>query len=108
MSLRLRKGRLVSVVHKKTAPYTGASGSLYRLEFFDSDTFQGLLLPPQRRVTRTAAGVRLAVTWALIPQGNPDVSEFDHLYFPDDPRAFVVTAIRRYPRHLRYDLELKQ
>jgi len=95
MSLRLRKGRLVSVVHKKTAPYTGASGSLYRLEFFNSDTFQGLLLPPQR-------------SWALIPQGNPDVSEFDHLYFPDDPRAFVVTAIRRYPRHLRYDLELKQ
>ncbi|MGI6725241.1 MAG: hypothetical protein ACOX62_03440 [Christensenellales bacterium] len=51
MSLRLRKGRLVSVVHKKTAPCVGASGSLYRLEFFQSDTFDGLLLPPQRRVT---------------------------------------------------------
>ena len=56
-------------------------------------SFMAHIVPPQRRVTRTASGVRLAVMWSVIPQGFPAVHEQDNLYFPDDARAYSVTAI---------------
>ena len=100
--------RLVTVTRIATGPVADATGGIGRLQFFGSTSFQAVLLPPQRRVTRTVAGIRLAVTWTLIPRGKPEVFEQDNLYFPGDPKAYVVTAIKQYPRHLEYNLELKQ
>lgn len=109
-TLRLRSRRFVTVTCHPTDSVVDETGGIGRLEYSFSHwfSFLGLLLQPQRRVTRTAAGIRLAVTWALIPRGDPGVKEQDHLYFAGDTRAYVVTAIKKYPRHLAYNLELRQ
>ena len=105
---RLSRRRLITVTRIATGPVLDFTGGIGRLQYYGSTTFQGLLLPPQRRVTRTLSGIRLAVTWTLIPQGNPVVLEQDNLYFPGDTKAYVVTAIKKYPRHTEFNLELKQ
>ncbi|NLX83536.1 MAG: hypothetical protein GXZ04_06960 [Clostridiales bacterium] len=106
--MRLRKRSLCQVTCKKTAAYVDTTGGIARLETPQGFHFSGLRLPPQKRVTRTPSGIRLALTWKLIPKGSPAVSERDRLYFEDDPRCFVVTAVQVYPRHVAYHLELSQ
>lgn len=105
--MRLRQNRLVFITCAPTAPVPDSTGGIARLEMEPSRRFQflGVLLPPQRRVTRTAGGVRLAVTWQVLPDGSPPVREQDHLYFPGDTRAYVVTAIKQGARCQSYSLE---
>lgn len=106
--MRPRASSLKRVTCAKTAAYVDATGGIARLETTERFSFWALRLPPQKRVTRTPAGIRLAITWKLIPQGTPEVAARDHLYFEEDPRTFVVTAVQVYPRHLAYHLELSQ
>lgn len=108
--LRLRRRRLVTIRCRPTGPVVDATGGIGRLQFTSEHTFSflGLIVPPQRRVARTASGVRLAVMWSVIPQGFPAVHEQDNLYFPDDARAYSVTAIKRYPRHMVLNVEVLQ
>lgn len=108
MAWRLRKAQLLQVTCRPTAPVPDATGGIARIKLAQSNafSFKGLLLPPQRRVTRSVSGVRLATVWTLIPQGFPEVLEQFYLYFPDDPSTYVVTSVKRYPRHLAFNLEL--
>lgn len=98
--------RLLPLRCEKTAQLTDLTGGVYRLKTAESLTFSALLLPPRRRIVRALSGVRLAVTWTIIPEGSPDVSQKDILYLPGDARAYLVTGLRRYPRHMEIDLEL--
>lgn len=70
--------------------------------------FNAVRLPPQRRVARAIAGVRMSTVWRLIVQGFPPVQERYNVYFEGDFRAYVVTAVRVLPRHMELDLELLQ
>jgi len=110
MALRLRQQRLISVSCHPTAPRADTTGGFGLVERAQSHwfTFKGILLPPQRRVTRSLAGVRLATVWSLVCEGFPPVRERDNLYLPGDARAYTVTALKRYPRHLALNLELLQ
>lgn len=106
--MRLRKTGLRQVVCARTAPFVDATGGVARMETGENFPFWGLLLPPRRRIARSPSGVRLAVTWQLIPEGSQDVREKDHLYLAGDSRAYVVTAVVAYPRHTALHLELAQ
>ena len=108
MAWRLRKARLVQVTCRPTAPIPDPTGGIARIKLAEEAAFafKGLLLPPQRRVTRSVSGVRLATVWSLIPQGFPAVKEQDYLYFPGDTSTYIVTSVKRYPRHLAFNLEL--
>ncbi len=110
MALRLRQQRLITVSCHPTVPRADTSGGFGVVEQSSPSwfTFKAVLLPPQRRVTRGVAGVRLATVWAVIPEGFPAVHERDNLYFPDDARAYTVTALKRYPRHMALNVELLQ
>jgi hypothetical protein len=108
-NLRLRQRRLLFITCAPTVPVQDVTGGISRLEKQAPYRFNflGILLPPQRRVTRTAGGVRLAVTWQVLADGFPEVKEQDHLYFPNDNRTYVVTAIRRGTRFLSFTVERK-
>lgn len=106
--IRLRPRRLVAVRRVRTTVFADTTGGLARLESALSINFQGLLLPPQKRLVRSPSGVRLAQAWQLIPQGRPEVWDYDHIYIGIDPRCFVVTAVHHYPRHMVLHLELAQ
>lgn len=106
--IRLRKTGLRGISCARTAPFVDANGGVALMETGQVLAFRGRLLPPQRRIARSPSGVRLAVTWQLIPEGRPDVREKDHLYLAGDSRAYVVTAVVRHPRHLALHLELAQ
>lgn len=110
MSLRLVSRHLVSITCRPTAAVVDSTGGIARLQKTSaySFTFLGVILPPRRRVTRAVSGVRLATLWSVIAQGSPGVKEQDRLYFPGDNRVYSVTAIKRYPRHTVYDLEVLQ
>ena len=73
--MRLRRLGLRRVTCVRTAPYVDATGGLARLETALRFPCRGLLLPPQKRITRTPSGVRLALTWKLIPEGWPDIQD---------------------------------
>ncbi len=102
----LRRRRLISVRCDKTAQLADATGGVYRLKTVESITFSAVLLPPRRRIVRTLSGIRLAVTWTVIPDTFPNVSQKDYLYLPGDLRAYLVTGLRSFPRHMEIDLEL--
>jgi len=102
----LRRRRLISVRCDKTAQLSDTTGGVYRLKTAESITFSAVLLPPRRRIVRTLSGIRLAVTWTVIPDTFPNVSQKDYLYLPDDTRAYLVTGLRSFPRHMEIDLEL--
>lgn len=107
--LRFSQRRLLTASCVPTQTLTDATGGVGRVENAAAAfSFRALLLPPQRRVTRTASGIRMATTWVLLPQGFPAVNEQDYVYFPGDARPYVITAVKRYPRHLAYNLELVQ
>lgn len=106
--MRLRQKGLREVTCVRTAAYVDATGGLARLETAQRFLFLGLLLPPQKRITRAPSGVRLALAWKLIPRGRQDIREKDHLYFEGDPRCYVVTAAFHYPRHMACHVELAQ
>lgn len=107
--LRLSQRRLLSVSCVPTRTVTDTTGGVGREKLPEAAfSFRALLLPPQRRITRTPSGVRLATTWTLIPENIPAALEQDYIYFPGDARPYVITALKRYPRHLAYNLELVQ
>lgn len=103
--LRLMARRLISVTCLPTAPVTDTTGGIGRSAASPPFTFLGSLQPPKRSLARTVSGVRPAVTWTLLPQGKPLCREQDRLMFQNDERVYVITAIRRYPRHLAYLIE---
>ena len=107
-SLRLLRRRLRQVTCRPTGASKDETGGSAILEQPSSYhfSFSGVLLAPQRRVTRTPGGVRLATTWLLIPLGRPDVKEMDNLQVSGFSRLLVVTAVRDFPRHLEYTLEI--
>lgn len=102
----LRRRRLLSVHCDKTAQLADPTGGVYRLKTAVHFDFPALLLPPRRRIVRTLSGFRLSTTWTVIPDGFPDVSQKDYLYLPGDARAYLVTGLRSYPRHMEIDLEI--
>ncbi len=102
----LRRRRLISVHCDKTAQLSDATGGVYRLKTAVDVDFSAVLLPPRRRIVRTLSGIRLAVTWTLIPDGFPDIDQKDLITLPGDLRAFIVTGLRSFPRHMEIDLEL--
>lgn len=108
MALRLRSRQLLNCTGCHTVPVVDTTGGIGRLEMAATFSFWATLLPPQRRVARSMSGIRLAVTWILLPSGDPGLHEQDHVYFPGDSRAYVITSIKKYPRHLAYNIELKQ
>lgn len=105
--MRFLRRRLRQATCRPTTEYLDASGSAGRVmqPMESSFSFQGVLLAPQRRITRVAGGVRLATTWLFVPEGWPATRELDYLFLVGEPRGFVVTAIRSFPRHLEYTLE---
>lgn len=104
--LRLRKGRLREVVCLPTEAFSDTTGGIGRVITDGGFTFKAILLPPRRSIARTVSGVRLALTWTLLPEGTPACREQDRLVFSGDARMFTITAIKRYPRCLAYHLEL--
>ncbi len=104
--LRLLKSRQILVTCLPTNSVQDTTGGVGRLPAGSPFTFKGTLLPPRRSLARTVSGVRLAVTWTLLPQGMPPVKEQDRLMFSGDERVFLITALKRYPRHLALSLEL--
>ncbi|MDI9520754.1 MAG: hypothetical protein QM308_06355 [Bacillota bacterium] len=104
--LRLRKKQLREVTCLPTQAYTDTTGGIGRVTTGNHFTFKAALLPPKRAITRTVSGVRLALTWTLLPEGAPPCREQDRLVFPGDSRVFTITAIKRSPRFLAFHLEL--
>ncbi len=103
---RLCKSRQALFTCLPTQPVKDSTGGIGCLITGERFTFYGSLLPPKRSVTRTVSGVRLALTWTLLPQGRPRCQEQDRLLLEGEGRVFLITAIKRYPRHLEYNLEL--
>lgn len=97
--------RQSSMTCHKTAAQKDQTGGIARQETGESFPFRGLLLPPKKRVVRAENGVRLAMTWQVLVQGLQDIAEEDLVRQEGSARVFVVTACRRWPRHLSLDLE---
>lgn len=105
--MRPRRRSLVKVSCLPTEPVTQVSGGVSRTvtsaAIFD---FWGVILPPRRRLVRSVSGIRLSSVWTVIPQGSPAVRVDDYLRFPGDTRNYTVTALRAFPRHTEYDVEV--
>ena len=97
--------RLQRFVCEKTVAKTDDIGGVFRQESGDSLPFWGLLLPPKKQIARAENGVRLAMTWQVLALGFPDIKEGDWVRLEDQPPRFVVTGLKRWPRHLCLNLE---
>lgn len=105
--MRPRRRALVKITCLPTEPVTQVSGGVSRTVItsavFD---FYGVIMPPRRRLVRSVSGIRLSSVWTVIPQGDPAVRVDDYLRFPGDTRDYTVTALRAFPRHTEYDVEV--
>jgi len=105
--VRPRRRALVKITCRPTEPATQASGGVSRVvvsaAVFD---FYGVILPPRRRLVLSVSGIRLSAVWTVIPQGVPAVRVDDYLRFPGDARDYTITALRAFPRHTEFDVEV--
>lgn len=105
--MRPRRRALVKILCRPTEPVLQVSGGVARTAVSaDEFNFYGVVLPPRRRLVRSVSGIRLSAVWTVIPQGAPAVRVDDFLRFPGDTRDYTVTALRAFPRHTEYDVEV--
>lgn len=106
--MRLRVRTLTSLTAAHTASVTDDSGGVSRQESGEAFTLRAALRPPKRRLLRTLSGMRVAQVWILLCGKDAALMMHDLVNLQGDARTFLVTALRRYPRHIEADLELLQ
>jgi hypothetical protein len=106
--MRLRFRTLTTLTVRHTESVADNSGGVSRQESGEAFTLSAFLRPPTRRLVRTLAGMRVAQVWALLCDKDTNLLLHDRVRLPDDPRVFIVTALRPLPRHTEADLELLQ
>ena len=106
--MRLRVRTLTSLTAAHTASMTDDSGGVSRQVIGEAFTLRAALWPPKRRLVRTLSGMRVAQVWTLLCEQDAALMMHDRVTLQGDARTFLVTALRRFPRHLEADLELLQ